>query len=177
MPASYHLRPAPSEYPPYQAAYMQRVPEGDVIAMLATQLDETLAALDGLSEAQAERGYAAGKWSVKQVLGHLADVERVFAYRGLRIGRGDATPLPGFEQDDYIETAHFDDRPLADLAAELRAVRAATVALFRALPEAAMTRTGTASGHPFSARAAAFMIAGHERHHRWLFEERYLPVL
>ena len=177
MPASYRDRPPPSEYPPYQTAYLERVPEGDVIALLAAQLDETLALLGGLSEAQAERGYAPGKWSVKEVLGHLADGERVFAYRALRFSRGDTTPLPGFEQDEYVAGTNFNRLSLDDLKADLRAVRAATLHLFRQMPEAAMTHTGMASDHLHSVRAIAFMIAGHELHHRHILEERYLPVL
>lgn len=177
MPASYALPPEPGEQPDYQRAYQRLVPEGDVIALLATQLGDTLDPLAHLTDAQARSAYAPGKWSVKDVVGHLAECERVFAYRALRIARGDATPLPGFDQDAYVAAAGFDARPLDDLAAELRAVRAATVAFFRGLPEAAMTRTGTASDHAFSVRAAAHTIAGHERHHRRILLDRYLPAL
>lgn len=177
MPASYDHRPAPEEHAAYQGGYIRYVPEEDIIALLAAQLSETLRLFDGLTEAQAATGYAPGKWSFKEVLGHLADTERVFAYRALRISRNDATPLPGFEQDDYVAAIDFNVRTLDDLIAELGAVRAATVAFFRGLPEEAMTRSGTTSGHRFTVRAAAYTIAGHERHHRHLLETRYLPTL
>lgn len=177
MPATYSLRPDPDEHASYQGAYIQLVPDEDIIALLATQLGDTLRLFDGLSEAQAETGYAPGKWSFKELLGHLADTERVFAYRALRISRGDATPLPGFEQDDYVAALDFNACTLDDLERELRAVRAATVYLFRNLPEEAMTRAGTTSGHRFTVRAAAYTIAGHERHHRRFLETRYLPAL
>jgi hypothetical protein len=129
--------------------------------------------LQALDDAAARHAYAPGRWTVKEVIGHIADTERVMAYRALRIARGDRTPLPGFEQDPYVAVAELNDRPLPELLAELAAVRAATVALFTGIPTAAWTRMGTASDAPCSVRALAYIIAGHELHHRALLHERY----
>lgn len=167
-------RPAAGTFPEYYGRYVARVPDGDVAALLATQLDDTVALLSGLSEEEALRRYAPGKWSIKEVIGHVSDTERVFAYRLLRFARGDATPLPGFDENAYAPAGRFDDRPLADLLAELRSVRAATVSLVRGLPAAALDREGEASGAMFRAAALPWIIAGHELHHRAILRERYL---
>ncbi len=169
--------PAADEYAPFYAGYIARVPGDDALAPLAAQESETAELLAGLSEEQAAFRYAPGKWSVKQVAAHLSDAERVFAYRALRIARGDRTPLPGFDENAYAAEAGADARPLADLAAELRAVRAATLALFRGLDPAALLRRGTANGVPVTVRAAAWIIAGHERHHLGILRDRYLARL
>ena len=174
MTASLASRPLDTEYAPYYGRYVSRVPEGDVVRTLETQLAETLALLREVPEARAGRRYAEGKWSLKEVVGHMSDTERIFAYRALRIGRGDATPLPGFEQDDYVRDTDFDRVPLADLAAELEAVRRATIHLLRNMDEAALARRGTASGYEVTVRALAYIIAGHERHHVGIIRERYL---
>jgi uncharacterized damage-inducible protein DinB len=154
---------------------VSEVPEGDLLATLATQRDSTAAMLAAIPEAKAGYRYAPEKWSIKEVLGHIADAERVFAYRALRIARADVTPLPGFDENAWIPAAEFDRRTLADLAADLRAVRESTLTLFRGFPDEAWPRLGTASGHPVSARALAWIIAGHERHHLRVLHERYLP--
>lgn len=174
MPASYTIRPEASEYAPYYGLYISKVPEGDVIHLLTTQIDETIALLGGLSDKQAAYRYAPGKWNLKEVVGHLCDTERIFAYRALRFSRNDATPIPGFDQDPFTEAANFSDRTLADLLDEFRAIRQATLHQFRGMSETMMTRTGTASGNPFSVRAVAFIIAGHERHHLGLIRKHYL---
>jgi len=174
MTASLASRPSDAEYAPYYGRYITRVPEGDLVRTLESQLAETLALLRGIPEARGGHRYAEGKWSLKEVVGHLIDSERIFAYRALRIGRGDATPLPGFEQDDYVRGAAFDRIPLADLAAELEAVRRATIYLLRGMDDAALARRGTASGFEVTVRALAFIIAGHERHHVGIIRERYL---
>lgn len=171
------MRRRPSEegeLPEYYAGYVALVPDGPILATLEGQLMRTLELVWDLADEDALQRYASGKWSAKEVLGHIADTERVMAYRALRIARGDATPMPGFEQDDYVATAAFDTRPLPDLLGELEAVRAATVALFRGLPADSFDRRGTASGVSFSARALAWIIAGHELHHRRILQERYL---
>lgn len=168
-------RPASRDVPEYFSRYVARVPDGDIAAMLATQVDDTAALLAGLSDEQARHRYAPGKWSIKEVVCHVSDVERVMAYRLLRFGRGDATPLAGFDENAWAPAARADDRPLTDLLAELQAVRAATVALVRGLPDDALDRTGTANGLLASARALAWIIAGHELHHRFILRERYLP--
>ena len=167
-------RPAADEFPEYYARYVALVPDGDIAGTLSGQLEATLAPVAALSEEQALHRYAPGKWSIKEVLGHVADAERVFAYRLLRFARADATPLPGFEENDYVPAGRFDDRPLADLVTELRAVRVATLALARGLPPDALDRRGTASGGSFTARGTLWIIAGHELHHRGVLRERYL---
>ena len=166
-------RPAAAEYDPYYGRYIEKVPEGDLLRTLETQARETQALLAGLSDARALHRYAAGKWSIKQVVGHVADTERVYAYRALRFARADATALPGFDENAWVPAGTFDARSLADLAAELGAVRGATLALFRGLDAAALARRGTANDAAVSVRAIAWIIAGHERHHVALLHERY----
>ena len=166
-------RPEEGEFPPAYADYVARVPETDPIAVLGGQIDRTAAVLGALSERDALKRYAPGKWSVKEVAGHLADVERIMAYRALRIGRGDETPLPGFDENQYVPPGKFDARPVADLVADLRTIRAATLALFRSFDADAWRRRGTANGRPVSARALAYVIPGHERHHLEVLKTRY----
>jgi len=166
-------RPVAAEYAPYYGRYIDKVPDGDLLRTLEDQGRETQAVLAGLSEAKALYRYAPGKWSVKEVVGHVTDTERVFSYRALRFARGDATALPGFDENAWVPAGSFDARSLADLAAELDAVRRATLALFRGLDAAALARRGTASDNAVSVRAIAWIIAGHERHHVALLHERY----
>lgn len=166
-------RPEPDEIPSPWLGYIKRVPELDPVMVCAAQIEETAAVLHGLSEQDAMHRYARGKWSVKEVVGHLADVERIMAYRALRIARGDATPLPGFDENAYVPVAQFDARSLADLVGELRTARAATLALLRSFDADAWRRRGTASGKPVSVRALAYMIPGHERHHLEILRTRY----
>lgn len=166
-------RPGPGENAPYYDTYIREVPDGDVLARLAAQNRALLAGLAGLPEERALFRYAPGKWSVKEVIGHLVDAERVFAYRALRFARADATPLPGFDENAWVPAAAFDARPLASLLDEYAAVRAATLAFFRGLEPAAFARLGTANGNPMSVRAAAWVLAGHERHHAGVLGERY----
>ena len=171
-------RPAADEYAPYYGKYIDRVPavdgDGALAALLDRQLAETRELLAGIAESRASHRYAPGKWSIKEVVGHLADSERVFAYRALRIARGDETPLASFYENAFVPPGRFDDRALPDLVAELEAVRRATVALLRGLPAEAVARRGTASGKTVSVRALAYIIAGHERHHVQILKERYL---
>lgn len=171
---SYERRPDEEEYQPYYAGYVARVPDGDIVAILATQIDDTLALLRELSDEQALHAYAPGKWSIKEVIGHIADAERVFAYRALRFGRGDATPLAGFDETSYTPAGRFDERPLASLTAELVTVRRATVALFAGLPTDGWTRGGTANDARITVRALAWIAAGHELHHRDILARRYV---
>jgi DinB superfamily len=148
------------------------VTEEPVVALEA-QARKTQALLAGLSDAQAGHRYAEGKWTVRDVAGHMADAERVMSYRAMRIARGDATPLHGFDENAYVEVAGADRRPIAELAAELAAVRNATLALFRGLDAEAWRRRGAANGNPVSVRALAHIIAGHERHHVEILRTRY----
>lgn len=170
-------RPGPDEHAPYYARYIEQVPEGDVSDLLRRQVDDTVRLLGGLGEREADFRYAEGKWSIKEVVGHVADVERVFGYRALCFARGETGALPGFDENEYVARAKFTGRALGDLAAEFRQVRAATMALFGGLDAEQLARRGTANNHPISVRALAFIIAGHERHHVKLLNERYLPGL
>lgn len=167
-------RPDPSEYNAYYGRYISLVPDGPIVEQLRTQIAETLDVLRALPESRGEHRYEPGKWSIKELVGHVTDGERVFSYRALRIGRGDETPLPGFEQDDYVRNGGFGARTLRHVLDELEAVRRATVLLFEGLDEAAMVRRGTASEFPVSVRALGYIIAGHERHHLKVLRERYL---
>lgn len=170
-------RPDPSEYLPYYGKYLDRVPDGDLLGTLESQVDETLALVRGLDEARGGHRYAPGKWSIRETMGHLIDAERIFAYRALRVARGDETPLPGFDENAYAEINDADARTLADLADEFELVRRSNLALFRSLDDAALARRGTASNGPVSTRAIAWIIAGHELHHVALLRERYLADL
>lgn len=168
-------RPGEGEYNQYYAKYLALVPPGDIVAILREQGQSLLELLRHVPESGANHAYAPGKWSIKEVIGHLADTERVFAYRALRFARADITPLPGFDEQQWMPPAHFGARALAHIGAEFAAVRAATIALLDGLPEEAWTRQGEANGHPISVRALAAIVAGHELHHRAILLERYLP--
>jgi len=157
--------PAPHEFAPYYGRYIGLVPSGDIIELLETQMPTTLAFLGAVGEERSGQPAAPGKWSLKEVIGHMADAERVFSYRALRIGRGDMTPLPGFEQDDYVRAGRFNERSLESLAEELADVRRASVRLFAGLPAEGWSQLGTASGFPVSPNALAYIVAGHELHH------------
>lgn len=166
-------RPAAGEYNEYYAAYIARVPNGDLTEQLVRQHDVTRTLLGGLTPERARHRYAPDKWSVIEVVGHVADAERIFSYRALRIARGDTTALPGFDEKVYVPAGRFEERPLAAVLGELTAVRGATLALLRGLPEDALARRGTASGYAVSVRALLYIIAGHELHHVNVLRERY----
>lgn len=170
-------RPSRSEFAPYYGTYIDAMPDGDVVAALADQCAETFALLSGLSDQEASFSYAPGKWTIRDLVQHLSDSERVFAYRALRFARGDATPLPGFDQNPYAEAAHAERRPLRELAEELRDVRRTTLALVRSFDETMLGRSGVASGNLMSVRALVWVMAGHERHHMNVLRERYLSAL
>ncbi len=167
-------RPPADEYAPYYGRYIDEVPEGDILAVLAEQPERTTKLLQGLDEEQAMFRPTPNDWSVKEVICHLCDTERIFAYRALRIGRGDTTPLPGFDQEPYVPEAQADVRSLADLLTEFNVVRQATLWLLRSLPAKAWERVGTASEVPFSVRALAYIIAGHEIHHFRSLKDEYV---
>lgn len=167
-------RPDPSEHAPHFEKYIALVPDGPVVDLLERQIEDTARLLSGLSETQALYRYAPGKWSLKEVVGHLADCERVFGYRALRIARNDQTPLAGFDENLFAAHANSDARPLADLLEEFRLVRRATVALFRSFTPEAIARRGTSNEKALSVRALIYIAAGHERHHVAIVKERYL---
>jgi hypothetical protein len=158
----------------YYFTYIDQVPGGDVMTVLENGVAETRRALSGLSEEQERHRYAPGKWTVREVLGHVVDAERVFGFRAFHMARGDAAPLPGMDQDVFAAAAGAADRPLADLLDELDVVRRGHLALFRGFGPEAWERTGVASGVPFRVRAIPFIMAGHEIHHRRVIQERYL---
>lgn len=172
----YDTRPDPGEYNAYYDRYVALVPAGDIIALLTVQLDDTIALLRDLSEEQALHAYAPGKWTIKEVIGHVMDAERVFMHRAMRFGRGDETPLPSFDENVYTPAGEFNARPLASLISEFTAVRRATVALLAGLPAEAWERKGTASRFPVSVRGLAWITAGHELHHRQILMQRYLAT-
>jgi len=165
-------KPTNGEFAAYYAGYIGKVPDAGPLATLEAQRAE-IAALRGLSDERGVHRYAEGKWSVKEVVGHLSDAERVFCYRLLRIARADATPLAGFDENQWAATAPHHNRPTADVVDELLAVREATLALIRSLDEAALNRSGVANGKPITARAICWILAGHTQHHVHILHERY----
>ncbi len=165
--------PAPDEYGPYWSRYISLVDDADILSVLRSGLAETLSLMSAAGEARAGYCYSPGKWSVRQVIGHLIDTERIWSYRALRIARNDQTPLAGFEQDEYVRFGPFERCSLGELAGELQAVRQSTICLYRSLGEEEWSRRGTASNTEVSVRALAFMTGGHEVHHRKILRERY----
>jgi len=170
-------RPEPTEYAEFYANYISKVSGTDVLGVLESQRLQMVQLFAGRSERDGSFRYAPGKWTVKEVLGHITDTERIFTYRALRIARGDQTPLPGFEQDDFVKNGAFSERTLAGLAEEFALVRSASIALFRSFPEEAWGRRGVASQKEVTVRALAFITAGHQMHHRIILEERYFPAI
>ena len=164
---------SPDEYPSDVADYIERVRGRDPRALLGAQPGFLERAIDGLDEAAQLHRYEPGKWSVREVIGHVVDTERVFSYRLLRFARGDSSPLPGFDHDLYVSTAQFDDRELDELARDFRAVRAATLSLVSTIPDDAWALAGTASGNRVTARALLSIIAGHAAYHFELLADRY----
>ncbi len=167
-------RPDPAEHAAYFGRYIDRVPGDDALGAIEGQLAGTLALLRGVSEADSLQRYEPGKWSLREVVGHVTDAERVFSYRALRFARGDETPLPGFDQDPWIAAAGFDRRSWAERIEEFETVRRATLLLFGGFDAAAWARKGTASGGPMSVRALGFIVAGHELHHVHVVRTKYL---
>ncbi|MDF3052816.1 MAG: DinB family protein [Geminicoccaceae bacterium] len=166
-------RPESNESISYYHRYIDKVSEEDVGTQLIQQLREVEQLFEDVTDRDALARYAEGKWSIKEILGHLADTERIFSYRLLRVARGDATPLPGYDENAYVPAGQFDERPLPMLLGELRAVRLSTAALLEGLPEEAWGRWGEANGHPITARALAFIMVGHWAHHLGVLRERY----
>ena len=167
-------RPAPDEFAPYYGTYINKVADGDVVRTMKSQVGDTVSYLRAIPESRGGHRYADGKWSIREVVGHLCDAERIFTYRALRFARQDNTALPGFDENAFVSGSRFDDRSLASLIAEFEAVRGASVALFDALFPEEWTRHGTASGKEMSVRALAWVIAGHELHHVDVLKTRYL---
>ena len=167
-------KPEETEYAAYYSGYVSLVPEGDILTILSEQLNETLSFMRSIPESAGSFRYAPDKWSVKELVGHMIDTERVFAYRALCFARGDTASLPGFDEKLYIRNASFADYSVADLIAEFETVRKSTLFLFKHLDENAWQRAGIASENTVTVRALAYIIAGHERHHCNILRDRYL---
>jgi DinB superfamily len=167
-------RPTESEYAPYYQSYIDRVSESDILPVLRSQMDELDVLLERVEPHQETFRYGEGKWSIREIVGHLIDTERVFGYRALCIARGEKQNLPGFDQNDYMATAPYNGIDLEDLLSELRLIRLGNVAMLRTLDEEAWSRVGVANNNEVSVRALAFIMAGHVRHHMNVLRERYL---
>jgi len=169
-------RPEPGEYAPYYERYISLIPGSEILGTLESQRRQMMLLLSGRDEDEGDIRYAPDKWTAKEVLGHVCDTERIFAYRALRISRGDRTPIEGFEQDDYVRNGPFGRAPLAEIVEDYIAVRRATLTLLRNLDEEAWMRRGVANKNEVTVRALAYIIAGHEVHHRRILEEKYFSV-
>ncbi|MFG6496562.1 DinB family protein [Fictibacillus sp. UD] len=166
--------PEKYKYADYYKTYVKLVPEGDIVQILSEQMRETVGIMSMLSEEKSEYRYAPGKWSIKEVIGHVVDTERIMSYRLLSIARGEKVSLPGYDENAYVEEADFDSSSMKTLLENFVAVRQATIQLIKSLSEEALTRTGTANGHEVSVSALMMIIAGHELHHRNIILERYV---
>ncbi len=166
-------RPEESEYGSFYKSYIDRVGGGNIIDILINQKNETYTLIKSLNSRQGDLRYEEGKWTVREVFGHIIDTERIFACRALHIGRGEQKPLPGYDQDAYVDEANFDERSLRSLADEYFGLRESTCHLFRSFKPETARRRGTANENPLSVRAIAYVIAGHERHHLDILGERY----
>ena len=167
------MRPKETDLSREHYAYMQLVEGDDILAAIEQQSSATQKLLASLDESRASFRYAEGKWSVKQVIGHLVDAERILGYRALAIARGDTQPLPSFDEQNYVRNANFDEWSLGDLSEAYALARRATIVFFQNLPEDAWTRRGVANGYEVTALALAWTIAGHELHHMKVLRERY----
>jgi hypothetical protein len=166
-------RPSESEYDPFYAGYVGRVPEADILPVLETQVDAIRELATRVPPERETHRYAPEKWSVREIAGHLGDAERVFGYRAFCVSRGDQTSLPGFDEKLYVARSGYDARPLSELAQELVALRQSNLAFLRVLPESAWPLAGNANGSPVTLRALGYIMAGHVRHHLAVLEERY----
>ena len=173
MASSLRTRPESSEYAPFYHGYVALVPEGDVVATLRQNTRELLDTVASIPEERGGFRYGEGKWSIREVIGHVIDAERIFTYRALRIARSDTTPLAPFDENEYVKTAGSEARTLSNLARELGAVREASVQLFESFPDEAWGRSGVASGKNISVRALAYITTGHAMHHLRILRERY----
>jgi hypothetical protein len=169
-------RPQAGEYAPYYDRYISLVQGDNILEILDDQRRQFVLLMSGRSEDDGNFRYAPGKWTVKELLGHINDTERIFTYRALRIARGDQTPIEGFEQDDYVRNADFNARSLEDMVEDYIAVRRATLSLLRNLSPEAWTRKGIANNNEVTVRAIAYTLAGHDLHHRRILEERYFEA-
>ena len=170
-------RPFESEYPPYYHAYINLVPEGELVSILKENLVSTKKLFESISESNGKFSYAPGKWSIKEVLGHMTDTERIMSYRLLRVGRGDQTALAGFDETLYVEGSHVHQLPIKNILEDFIATRNATLTLVHNMPESAWENKGFANNNEITARAIAYIIAGHAIHHRKIITDRYLTLI
>jgi hypothetical protein len=166
-------RPLPSEYPPPFAGYVDHVPEVDVVGALGAQVDVLRQLAAVISPERETYAYAPDKWTIRQLVGHLGDVERVFSFRALCFARSDQTPLPGFDENAYVENSRFNDTRLGDLIEEFVLLRSSNLKMFTSLSEAQWSATGVANGKSISVRALAYVMVGHVRHHVAMLRDRY----
>ncbi|SDM61991.1 DinB family protein [Bacillus sp. OK048] len=166
--------PAENEYPVYYKPYINLVPKGNLVQLLRENLNEVVNLFAGISEEKAHYRYAPGKWSVKELLGHITDTERIMCYRLLRVGRDDQTPLAGFNENDYVQAAETNNLPIEAIIEDFKAARNATITLIQNLPAEAWTNKGNANGTEITTRAIAYIIAGHQIHHCKIVKDRYL---
>lgn len=168
-------RPNVTEYAPYYQRYIDLVTTDDIFSFFKQQADEIVTLFTNLSEDQASFRYAEGKWTIKEVLAHIVDSERIFGYRVLAISRGEKNPLPGFAENDYVRNGKYENRSLKSLLAEYSHLSLANLELFKSLDEEMLSQKGTASGKEVTARAILFVTIGHEKHHLEIIKSRYLP--
>lgn len=170
-------KPDKNEYPAFYHTYISKLPDTPILKLLAEGTIKLSNLTKILTEEQAEKSYAPGKWSVKELIGHMMDTERIMAYRCLCISRQEKQFLPGFNENDYVAASNFNKQPLGDLLNQYRLLRDSNLALFRNMDEIMWGQVGIANGSPVSAHAIAAIIAGHEMHHLAILQERYLPVV
>ena len=168
------MRPGPSDYNSYYDRYISLIGDGDIIEILEEQRKTSEKFLKTFTEEQGNYSYADGKWTVKEVLGHVIDTEKIMAYRALSFARGEKQSLPGFEQDDYVAESNFNKRSLADLINEFITIRESNIILFKSFNEEILIRRGTASESEVTVLALIYIIAGHEKHHMKFLKERYV---
>lgn len=169
-----YTKPKLEMFPEYTRSYIELIPEGGIIDILSEQLETTKKLLSEVTDAQAEYRYAAGKWTLSEVLGHLTDTERIMSYRILRIARGDHSPLMGFDENEFVKEASFHVRTMTELLEDYQNVRRATISLLKGLPQKSLGYIVNANGYDVSVETVAYMIAGHELHHLKIIKEKYL---
>ena len=167
------MRPQPGDYAPYYDRYISLIDEDDIVQVLENQIQSSIELLSSIGEKKANFAYAEGKWTIKQVLGHIIDTERIMTFRALSFARGEKQPIPGFEQDGYVNEANFNKRTLKDLINEFKAVRESNIILFKSFTEEMFNRRGIASGNEITVLALLFIIGGHEKHHLNVLMENY----
>ncbi|MBP6550466.1 MAG: DinB family protein [Flavobacterium sp.] len=163
-----------NEYSQFNATYINALENVELLEELEISLHDFIRFVREIPMDKFDYRYAEGKWTIKDIIQHIIDAERIFAYRALRISRNDPTPLPGFEENDYVENTDANSRSIQELLTELSAVRHSNLLLFKSFSNEQLTRMGTASNHPISVRALGFLIIGHQKHHQKVFQERYL---